>query len=127
MSYKYENWSKALSVLFSLQFSVSVLGRPQCWLTARGVICSFPCRTSDTNILAMLCVHVCECKLDCFEPKSSTDSAIFATQFFPAATSHLSGQLLVIQLMIEITGVINRLDILQQIRKAVLARSRYGN
>ncbi len=39
--------------------SVSVLGRPPCWLTARGVMCSFPCRTSEANILSRLCLCMC--------------------------------------------------------------------
>lgn len=39
--------------------SVSVLGRPPCWLTARGVMRSFPCGTSETNILSRLCLCMC--------------------------------------------------------------------
>lgn len=103
---------------------VSVLGRP--WHSAWGVMCGFPCRTSETNNLATLCVYicVCACKLDW---KSPTDSAIFVKQFFPPATLHQSGQPPILPLMIEIAKVINRLHILHQIRRAVLAHSRYRN
>lgn len=58
---------------------------------------------------------------------SPSDSAIFVTQFFFLATVHSSGQPPVLSLMIEIAEVINRLHILHQIRRAVLAHSCYGN